>query len=140
MNNVLEALKAIRSLSHGGNSDIYQIASMTVERLERAKESAVSLWNDCGEQLQKADDVLRNISSYLGQGGMHDTENLDYEEVEARIREGINHHTHVLEKMLSDAREEAARQKQRADGLETEVVVLRAREQEVLRQLNKEGP
>ena len=37
-----------------------------------------------------ADDVLRSLSSWLGQGLMAGTELLDYTEAEARIREGVD--------------------------------------------------
>ena len=54
------------------------------------RDAAVTMWNSTGEQLQKADDTLRSLSSYVGQGFCADTENLDYDEMEARIKEGID--------------------------------------------------
>ena len=65
-------------------------AALDVSVPDDAKNAALKLWNQTGEQLQKADDTLRAISSRLGQGGMWDTENLDYDEVLARITEGID--------------------------------------------------
>lgn len=70
------------------DNKVYECARCAGE-LRDSRNAAVELWNETGKQLQKADDVLRSLSSYLGQGGMWDTENLDYDEVEARIREGI---------------------------------------------------
>lgn len=67
-----------------------QLATMT-----EGKNAAIGLWNSTGEQLQKADDCLRGLSSYLGQGFMADTENLDYDECFNRIKEGIDSHITV---------------------------------------------
>lgn len=55
-----------------------------------ARDAVVVLWNGTGEQLQKADDALRSLSSYVGQGGCWDAENLDYDEMEKRIKEGFD--------------------------------------------------
>lgn len=67
------------------------LAAVPVAGNEReAKEAAIALWNGSGEDLQKADDVLRSLSSYLGMGGCWDTENLNYDEMGKRIREGID--------------------------------------------------
>lgn len=57
---------------------------------DEVRNAALALWNSTGEQLQKADDTLRSLSAYVGQGGCWDTENLDYAEMEARIKEGID--------------------------------------------------
>ena len=66
-----------------------------LQRAQEAKQAAVDLWSNTGETLQKADDTLRKISSVIGQGGMWDTENLDYYEVYARISDGINAHLNI---------------------------------------------
>jgi hypothetical protein len=72
-----------------------------------AKEAAIRMWNQCGEQILQADNVLRSISSYLGQGGMWDTENLDYDEVEKRIKEGIDVIVEVERKRATASQESA---------------------------------
>ena len=78
-------------------------------RMEAGKDAAIRLWNNCGEQLQKADDVLRSLSSYVGQGLMADTECLDYDECEARIRQGIDSILAVEIKRRERAEAEVAR-------------------------------
>lgn len=60
------------------------------EAAQAARTAAIELWNGTGAQLQKADDTLRSLSSYVGQGFCADTENLDYDEMEARIKAGID--------------------------------------------------
>jgi hypothetical protein len=77
------------------------------EAQKDAKEAAIRMWNQCGEQLLEADNVLRSISSYLGQGGMWDTENLDYDEVEKRIKEGIDAIVEVERKRATASQESA---------------------------------
>lgn len=72
-----------------------------LDDLTQAKDAVIKLWNGTGESLKEADDVLRSISSYLGQGGMWDTENLDYKDVEQRIKAGIDEHIRVQAELLS---------------------------------------
>ncbi|WP_297501888.1 hypothetical protein [Ferrovum sp.] len=49
----------------------------------------------------EAIEVLQDISSWLGQGGMWDTKNINLKEMEDRIREGIDSHIKVQAEILS---------------------------------------
>jgi hypothetical protein len=49
----------------------------------------------------EAIEVLQDISSWLGQGGMWDTKNINLKEMEDRIREGIDLHIKVQAEILS---------------------------------------
>ncbi|MFZ3286589.1 MAG: hypothetical protein WA191_07035 [Telluria sp.] len=73
------------------------------------KDAAIALWNETGDRLQKADDTLRNLSSYVGQGGCWDTENLDYDEMASRIKEGIDAITNVEKERATSVVEKSGR-------------------------------
>ncbi len=71
----------------------HQVACDTIARMQadrEAKNAAITLWNSAGDQLKQADDVLRGLSLWLGQGGCWDTEVLNYPEMDARIRQGFD--------------------------------------------------
>lgn len=102
------ALKGFKSDgAFAGDKDIVDYIDSLQSALKRAQEArqtAVDLWSNTGETQQKADDTLRKISSVIGQGGMWDTENLDYDEVYTRIADGINAHLNIQSERAEKAK------------------------------------
>jgi hypothetical protein len=103
-----------------------EVASLKEEReilIEDSKRSsaaqlaAIKQWNIAGEQLFLADETLRSISSYVGQGRMDGVENLDYDDVEKRIKEGIAHICQVEESRRESLTQQLAAANAKIDAL-----------------------